>query len=260
MYDKQKVIGWALGELGYHEGSNNWNKYAQHIDSIPGFYNGPKQNQMWCDVFVDDGFVVCYGAEAAKKLLCQPDYSCGAGCKYSAEYFQQHGQYYPAGSIPEMGDQIFFSYRAGEYSHTGIVVEVKGNTVITVEGNTSDMVAKRSYSIFDDKICGYGRPDWSIGGDDPEPEPTPEPQPTPKPDYHYHKTTYKVELHLLKLGDYGPEVMSMQGILNAKGFECPMTGVFDEQTRSALMSFQGTVGIAVDGEYGGHSMSALRDY
>lgn len=93
---------------------------------------------------------------------------------------------------------------------------------------------------------------------DPGDEPTP--GPTPQPDYHYHKTTYEVKQHLLGLGDYGPEVLSMQGILNAKGFECPMTSEFDAVTREALMDAQRTVGISVDGEYGGQSMAALRDY
>ena len=132
MYDKQKVIDWALGECGYHEGPNNWNKYAEYLDGIPGFYNGVKQNNPYCDVFVDAGFVHCYGVVGAKELLCQPDNSCGAGCSFSADYFRQHGRFYETG--PQPGDQIFFSYRAGEVSHTGLVVGVTQNTVVTVEG------------------------------------------------------------------------------------------------------------------------------
>ena len=48
-YNPQKVIGWALGEVGYHEkasnsqlddpkanpGDGNWNKYAAYLDSLP---------------------------------------------------------------------------------------------------------------------------------------------------------------------------------------------------------------------------------
>ena len=94
-----------------------------------------------------------------------------------------------------------------------------------------------------------------------DPGDKPTPGPTPKPDYHYHKTTYKVEMHLLGLGDYGPEVLSMQGILNAKGFACPVNGEFDAETKAALMDAQRTIGgLAVDGEYGGESMNALLNY
>lgn len=28
-YDKQKLIDWAWEQVGYHEGDNNWNKYAK---------------------------------------------------------------------------------------------------------------------------------------------------------------------------------------------------------------------------------------
>lgn len=254
MYDKEKVIGWALGEVGYHEGPNNWNRYAEHLDSIPGFYNGPKQNQPWCDIFVDDCFVICYGVEAAKKLLCQPDYSCGAGCLYSMQYFQQAGQFHKTGA--QTGDQIFFSYQAGEISHTGIVVEVTNDHVITVEGNTSDGVYKRTYPIFDSRIYGYGRPDWSIGGeDDPTPEPTPEPQPTPS------GKVFSIDLRYLRKGDKGEDVRAMQGALIARGCSCGKWGAdgdFGNDTFAALRAFQNRNGLVMDGELG--PLTAARLY
>lgn len=250
MYDKEKVIGWALGEVGYHEGPNNWNRYAEHLDSIPGFYNGPKQNQPWCDIFVDDCFVICYGVDAAKKLLCQPDYSCGAGCLYSMQYFQQAGQFHKTGA--QTGDQIFFSYKAGEISHTGIVVEVTSDHVITVEGNTSDGVYKRTYPILDSRIYGYGRPDWNIGGDDP----TPVPEPTPTPG--------GINLPTLRQGDgmNNPSevVRAAQFLLNGRGASCGRYGAdgeFGPATKSAVLAYQRRTGLEADGIIGDQTWRKL---
>ena len=81
-----KVLAIAKAEVGYLEkrnnsnldsktanaGTANYTKYARDLDAI-GFYNGRKNGYAWCDVFVDWCFVQAYGAENAKKLLCQPE-------------------------------------------------------------------------------------------------------------------------------------------------------------------------------------------
>lgn len=251
MYDKQKIIDWALAQVGYHELPGNHNKYSQYLDSIPGFYAGKKDGYAWCDCFVDAGFCQCYGVVGAKELLCQPDNSLGAGCLYSANYFRNKGQFFK--SNPQTGDQIFFSYRQGEVSHTGLVVEVSAATVTTVEGNSSDAVQKKTYSINDSKIYGYGRPDWdgSVSVDIPQEAKRP---------YKYHMTQYPVTLALLRRGDYGPQVVAMQAVLNAKGFACTADGEFGMDTEKALKSFQQAAGLIDDGEYGGQSMNALMNY
>ena len=251
MYDKQKVIDLALHEVGYHEVGNNLTKYAADLDAIHGFYNGGKNGYAWCDVFVDWCFVKCYGVVGAKELLCQPDNSLGAGCLYSANYFKQHGRFHEHN--PQTGDQIFFTYRTGEVSHTGIVVAVNGNTVTTVEGNSSDAVQKKTYNINDSKIYGYGRPDWdgSVSVEVPQEAKRP---------YKYHMTQYPVTLALLRRGDYGPQVVAMQAVLDAKGFTCTADGEFGMETETALKAFQKAVGLIDDGEYGGMSMNALMNY
>lgn len=61
---------------------------------------------------------------------------------------------------PKPGDQIFFStaHSKSNVSHTGLVEKVDGSKVYTIEGNTSDRVARRSYYLSDSYIVGYGRP------------------------------------------------------------------------------------------------------
>lgn len=177
--DCQKVIDIALNEVGYLEkktnsnldsktanaGYGNYTKYARDLDNIKNFYNGKKNGYAWCDVFVDWCFVKAYGVETAKKLLCQPDKSAGAGCGFSANYYKNKGQFH---STPKKGDQIFFT-QGGSVTHTGIVYKVDDSTVYTIEGNTSSAagvvanggaVAKKSYRRSSTYIYGYGRPDY----------------------------------------------------------------------------------------------------
>lgn len=264
-YDKQKVIDWAYSQIGYHEGENNWNKYAEILDKEHGFYNGIKQNQMWCDIWLDAGFYVCYGRAGAQYLLCQPDNSCGAGCSFSAQYFNAKGQFHKTG--PQPGDQIFFGSAWNNVWHTGLVVEVQASRVVTIEGNTSDQVARRSYSLNDSSIWGYGRPDWGTpdsGAADDTPateKPVEEPQ---KPQESVYE--YNVKLPLLMIGDKGGYVKAAQTLLIALGYDCgnkPLIGTekadgdFGRATERAVGFFQSKNGLEVDGEIGGATWAAL---
>ena len=171
---KKAVVDLAEAEVGYHEkasnaqlddpagnsGGANWTKYARDLDALPDFYNGKKNGYAWCDIFVDWCFVKTFGEEKGRQMLYQPEQSAGAGCLYSAGYYKQNNAFHRTN--PRIGDQIFFSYSAGEYSHTGIVVDVNGNTITTVEGNTSDSVGRRTYETSNRSIAGYGTPNWDL--------------------------------------------------------------------------------------------------
>lgn len=189
-YTASKVLAVAIAEIGYMEkasnsqlddktanaGSANYTKYARDFDTkYPNWYNGKKNGFEWCDMFVDWCFLTAFGYSAALVLLCQPEKSCGAGCTFSAGYFRSHGQFYT--SNPKPGDQIFFGSSISDCTHTGIVEKVDGSTVYTIEGNTSNRVARRSYPLNSRNIVGYGRPKY----DAEESNPTPV-NPTPQPD------------------------------------------------------------------------------
>jgi len=59
----------------------------------------------------------------------------------------------------KVGDAIIFKgwdpKRKKYASHTGIVTRVENGRVYTIEGNTSNKVAERSYALNDSKITGY---------------------------------------------------------------------------------------------------------
>lgn len=178
----ERLIKTAEAEIGYLEkatnanldsktanaGKNNWTKYARDLDGIGKIYNGKKNGYEWCDIFVDWCFITTFGQEIATQLLCQPLKGLGAGVRWSADYYKQKGRFKEEN--PKPGDQIFFG-DDHSWWHTGLVVDVRGGTVYTIEGNTSTAsgvvangggVAKKSYSLTYRNIKGYGRPDYSI--------------------------------------------------------------------------------------------------
>lgn len=163
----EQVVTTARGEVGYIEQQTNRNKYAAELDSLRdagiNIYNGRKDGYDWCDIFVDWCHIHTFGPETGVKLLNQPLDGCGAGCTWSMSYYKQAGRFF---KTPEVGDQIFFSRDGGKTSyHTGIVVQVAGSIIRTVEGNSGnncDRVAEHTYNTSLSLIAGYGRPDWSV--------------------------------------------------------------------------------------------------
>ena len=277
-----KVLAIARAEIGYREknsaaglddktanaGSGNYTKYARDLDAIPGFYNGAKQSFPYCDIFYDWLLVQAFGPDLAQRMLCQPKDSAGAGCYYSALYYRQAGRFLSIS--PQAGDQIFFTFQAGEVSHTGIVEAVSGGVVTTIEGNSSDSVCRRFYAIGSSTIYGYGRPDWSLAAlvdADPEPaeDPEPDPMPVPAPEPATGRT-YTITLQELRKGDSCAAVERVQTLLIARGYYCGgrifsgrerPDGEFGPATEVAVLDVQAAAGIEQDGVVGAVTMKAL---
>lgn len=164
----EKLLRLAGQQVGYCADQNKCNKYAKYFDSeYPGFYNSKKNCFDWCDIFVDWLFVQSFGMDKGRRMLYQPEKSCGAGCSWSAFYYRSGNALYQS---PEVGDQIFFCEGADIY-HTGIVEKIENNRVYTIEGNTGykplGKVQRFNYNISNPAIYGYGRPDWSLVVDKP---------------------------------------------------------------------------------------------
>lgn len=262
---KARLVAWCNAQVGCAEGANNWNKYAEDL-RLQQLYGWKAQNQPWCDLFTDEAFIECFGLTAAAAMTYQPIGQGSAACRYSAQFFKNAGAWY---STPEVGDVIFF-FCSGDINHQGIVVSVGNGLVATVEGNSSDMVARRSYSIAAGNIAGYGRPKWSVVVDqDPDAAedeghanlPAGEPAAPAAPASSYCAYTYAVRVNLLKKGCYGPQVANMQRLLRDHGFDPgEIDGKFGPATKEALMAFQTVAGIPVDGEWGGESFNAMWNY
>lgn len=258
----EKVIRIAKEEIGYLEkasnsnlddktanaGNKNYTKYTRDLDNIHDFYNGKKQGFAWCDCFVDWCFVKAYGVDNAKRLLCQPNKSLGAGCQYSMDYYKNKGQ---LNTSPRIGDQIFFKNSYGEIYHTGVVYNVDSSYVYTIEGNTSTMsgvvengggVCAKKYKLDYNKIAAYGRPDYDIqqntanGG------------------------TCTMNLNVLKKGNKNNSVKALQILLIGNGYSCGSYGVdgdFGMETYNAVIKFQKANNIDADGIVGVQTWSKL---
>lgn len=149
---KQKLVSLARSQVGYREGDNNYNKYAED-PRITQLYGWNVQNQPWCGTFVNWCFLNAFGTVGGKMT-----YGGSAACAAQANLYKNNGAFTQS---PAVGDQIFF-YSGGGINHTGIVFEVSGGTVRTVEGNYSDKVSSCAYAIGNSSIAGYGRPKWSL--------------------------------------------------------------------------------------------------
>ena len=272
-YDPKKVIDIALAEVGYLEketnsqldsktanaGDENITKYARDLDAL-GFYNGRKQGVAWCDMFYDWCMVAAYGMAVALAITFQPygSKNCGAGCKYSRNYYKNKGRLF---NDPEPGDQIFFySKDKSQISHTGLVYAVDSSYVYTVEGNTSSSsgvvanggaVAKKKYKRSYERIAGYGRPDYGM---------TISEVVTPNTSGQTTSANYTLGDRTLKKGDKGTDVADMQKSLAKLGYDLGSSGAdgdFGSKTDAAVRQFQQDNGLEVDGKFGKKSLEAL---
>ena len=167
-FTAEDVINIAKGEVGYSEkasnsklddkkanaGKKNFTKYARDVGHANGL--------AWCATFVTWCFVKAANGDKkkAKEVLCGAN---TAGCSNNVNAFKKAGRY---DMKPQPGDVVFFMNGS---SHTGLVIAVKGNTITTIEGNTSPgkfnrdggCVAQKTYNYKTyHRISGFGHPKY----------------------------------------------------------------------------------------------------
>lgn len=263
---KAKLLAWASEQIGYREGAGNFNKYAA-MANVERLYGGSIQNAPWCDVFTDAAFVTVFGLKTGAAMTYQTVGNGSALCRDSAQFFKDHDAFTRQ---PEPGDVVFF-YVGGQINHQGIVLRVVGGSIVTVEGNSSDMVAERCYSLTDPSIAGYGRPRWELAAATSKDETTgsdhigdanekvdpvgadalggPQPETREDPTLRF----YELRLPYLSRGTAGETVRALQLLLIGRGFSCGPDGAdgdFGPNTESAARRFQRAHGLKADGVIG----------
>lgn len=114
-------------------------------------------NAAWCNMFItycayqsDNYFAVNHSVDYAYTV-------------YHAQKFQSEGEWHTDVAGIRRGDIVFFDWSGSNsvaaIDHIGIVTKVVGQDIHTVEGNTSDSVARRVRRA--DTIVGYGRPAYA---------------------------------------------------------------------------------------------------
>ncbi len=132
------IVKVAMEQLGNKGGKPFWSWY------------GFKNREEWCALFISWCEDKCgyLKSDVAPKFAIVSD---------GADWFVLRDQWRLMGDTPEPGDLIFFDWdQDGGRDHVGIVTEVVGDKVFTVEGNSSDMVRQKRYSVDDPVIYGYG--------------------------------------------------------------------------------------------------------
>lgn len=255
-YYSKYILELAKSEIGYMEkasnknldsktdnaGYNNYTKYARDLYAA-GYYNGNKNGYSWCDVFVDWLFYKCFGKEEGQRIECQTGLY-GASCTFSVKYYKDKGRF---DNNPKIGDQIFFKDSSGNPCHTGIVYQIVGSTIVTIEGNTSNKagvvanggcVAIKSYPKNYYNIYGYGHPL-----------------------YDEEMEEYEMKLPNLKMGSKGKTVKVLQTLLTETyGYNCGKAGAdgdFGSSTKMAVMNFQQDNTLDADGEVGEKTWTKL---
>ena len=254
---KKKLVEVARSQVGYHEGANNYNKYAED-PRITQLYGWDVQNQPWCCTFVNWCFLQAFGDIGGKVT-----YGGSAACANQAQLYRKNRAF---NDRPELGDQIFF-ISGGGINHTGIVVEVNGSTIRTVEGNYSDKVSECTYILGNPKIAGFGRPKWELVQEDREKpyvvvqngqivnssnwqQEETQPETEGKPVTAQPKENHDWSPPLLKYApdDYYEAAKAMQSLLNVHRFDSGRAdGYFGPKTVAAVNRAKRFYGLEVDG-------------
>lgn len=254
-----KVLSVAKAQVGYCELPDNHTKYATEFDYDNRLYGFDMDGYPWCDYFFDWLFCVAFGYDNAKKMTYQYDGCQGASCAMSANYYQNHGAYF---QYPEIGDQIFF-YVSGGINHTGIIEDIQGNTIITIEGNSSDSVRRNSYQRGNSTIAGYGRPDWSVVADvtaeqiDAKTDEDKLTEQSVIPPVVLYMTT---KLPIIKPNvakTHYDCVETLQTILNGKGYSLAVDGYYGQESQNAVQAWQLKKKLDPDKEVGAKTWLSL---
>ena len=137
----QVIINVAAEQIGNAGGEKFWRWYG---------FNGRVE---WCCIFVSWCGDQC-GYLDSGVIPRFTFVSEGIDFYKNQNRFQYRGSY-----VPQAGDIIFFDwYGDGTHDHVGFVESCDGTYVYTIEGNTSDMCARRQYPVGSVEIIGYGIP------------------------------------------------------------------------------------------------------
>ncbi len=143
IYDLIEV---AMSQVGYYrpEGETKYGKW----------YGYP--NDAWCAMFISWCAKEADISTDIIKKFCR--------CSKEAEWFMTINRWKEPGEhTPQAGDIIFFDNDI-RINHVGIVTGSKDGYVYCIEGNHANSVNVTRHSLTDDKITGYGVPDYTGEG------------------------------------------------------------------------------------------------
>ena len=80
-------------------------------------------------------------------------------CQAQVDWFKAQGRWKGKGHTPKTGNIIYYDWEGNGWSdHVGVVEKVSGKTITVIEGNYDNACKRRTITVGDDRIMGYGIP------------------------------------------------------------------------------------------------------
>lgn len=155
------VLNVARGWLGYSEANGKHKEIVDVYNSHKPLARGykAKYTSAWCDIFVS----ACAIKAGAVDLI-----GTEVGCERHVDIFKKKGIWIEDGTqIPQVGDIILFNWDSskqpnnGYSDHIGFVEQVNGKTIVCIEGNIDNKVARRTINVGWGYIRGFARPKYA---------------------------------------------------------------------------------------------------
>lgn len=219
-----KIIAFALKEVGTKESNNGDDKYIKYYNSIAG--TNLSMYVAWCCIFVIYVLRKCGVTKAVVPTMCS--------CTKLMNWFKSKNLF---GSKPVVGALIFYDWDNDKSisEHVGIVQKIVSGYVHVFEGNYSDSVKIRKIKLTDSSIIGYAYPT-----------------------YLSDVNPYTVPTRVIKLGCKGNDVKWVQYALNMtikSGLD--IDGNCGTLTVGAIRQFQTKYKLTIDGICGPETRKAM---
>ena len=162
MYDRTKVIGQARAWLGCKEANGT---HRQIID----VYNTQNPRPRGYKVQYTDAWCATFVSAVAVKLGYTAIIPTECSCNYMIKGFKNIGCWVENDAyVPKPGDIIFYDWQdngagdnVGSSDHVGIVESCDGATIVVIEGNNGNAVARRTLRVNGRYIRGFGIPKYN---------------------------------------------------------------------------------------------------
>lgn len=155
-----EVLNVARSWIGYSEANRKFKEimevYNNHTPLARNYKIKPTDH--WCDCFVS----ACAIKAGAVDII-----GTEVGCEKHIEIFKKKGIWIEDGKTkPKVGDIILFNWddssqpNDGHADHIGFVEQQYGNTIVCIEGNKDEKVARRTINVGWGYIRGFARPKY----------------------------------------------------------------------------------------------------
>ena len=156
---RSRIVDRARLYLGYSEENG---KHKQIID----YYNNQKNLPRGYKMKYTDSWCACFVSVVAMKEKATDIIPTECSCQQMIERFKKLGEWHENEKYtPKAGDIIFYDWDdngtgdcKGFADHVGIVERVNFGTIVVIEGNKSNKVARRYIENNSRYIRGYGLP------------------------------------------------------------------------------------------------------